>query len=69
MVRTGWLGGTAALALTLAAGQALAATEIQLWHAMSGANTQRIEAIAEGFNQRRPTTRSSPASRAPIPRR
>ena len=37
--------------LTLAAGPASAATEIQLWHAMSGANTERIEAIADGFNQ------------------
>jgi sn-glycerol 3-phosphate transport system substrate-binding protein len=42
----------AALAATLGgAGTADAATEIQLWHGMSGANTQRIEAIAEGFNQ------------------
>jgi len=41
----------AAAVLTLAAGPASAATEIQLWHAMSGANTQRIEAIADGFNQ------------------
>src|SRR3954467_1707509 len=40
-----------AVAMTLAAGPASAATEIQLWHAMSGANTQRIEAIADGFNQ------------------
>ena len=40
-----------AAALTLAAGPASAATEIQLWHAMSGANTERIEAIADGFNQ------------------
>src|SRR5215218_4388977 len=44
--------GAAAVALALGGtGTADAATEIQLWHAMSGANTQRIEAIAEGFNQ------------------
>ena len=49
-----------AVAMTLAAGPASAATEIELWHAMSGANTERIEAIAEGFNKPRPTTRSSP---------
>jgi sn-glycerol 3-phosphate transport system substrate-binding protein len=41
----------AGLALALDAGTASAATGIQLWHAMSGANTQRIEAIADGFNQ------------------
>lgn len=47
------LAGFAVLASGLAsAGTARAATEVELWHAMSGANTQRIEAIAEGFNQR-----------------
>jgi sn-glycerol 3-phosphate transport system substrate-binding protein len=45
------LAGAAALGLALGAHGALAATEIELWHAMSGANTQRIEAIADGFNQ------------------
>jgi sn-glycerol 3-phosphate transport system substrate-binding protein len=42
----------AALAFGLAAAGARAATEVELWHGMSGPNTQRIEAIAEGFNQR-----------------
>lgn len=41
----------AAAALLLFAGPAPAATEVELWHAMSGANTQRIEAIAQGFNE------------------
>jgi sn-glycerol 3-phosphate transport system substrate-binding protein len=45
------LASAAALALTVGAGEALAVTEVELWHAMSGANTQRIEAIARGFNE------------------
>lgn len=45
------LAGGAALGLMAGAGEALAVTEIELWHAMSGANTQRIEAIAQGFNE------------------
>ena len=49
MHRTVCLGGAAVVSLSLAAG-AQAAVEIQMWHAMSGANTQRIEALAEGFN-------------------
>jgi len=44
-----WTGAAAVLAL--ACGTAEAATEVELWHAMSGANTQRIEAIAAGFNE------------------
>jgi sn-glycerol 3-phosphate transport system substrate-binding protein len=45
----GWLGGAAVLSISVASA-AQAAVEIQMWHAMSGANTQRIEAMAEGFN-------------------
>ena len=47
MRRMGWLGGAAALSLSVAGG-AEAATEITMWHAMSGANTQRIEALVDG---------------------
>lgn len=46
------LAGAAALGFVVAAGEAGAVTEVELWHAMSGANTARIEAIAQGFNQR-----------------
>src|SRR5688572_2760779 len=45
------LAGAAALALVLDHGAALAVTDVELWHAMSGANTQRIEDIANGFNE------------------
>lgn len=45
------LAGAATVSLALGAQAAQAATEIELWHAMGGANTQRIEAIADGFNQ------------------
>jgi sn-glycerol 3-phosphate transport system substrate-binding protein len=45
------MAGAAALATALGAGTSWAAVEIELWHAMSGANTQRIEAIAQGFNE------------------
>lgn len=41
----------ATAALITTTGAADAATDISLWHAMSGANTQRIEAIARGFNE------------------
>ena len=44
MRRRGCLLAAGAM-LALGAGPASATTEIQLWHAMSGANTQRIEAI------------------------
>ena len=45
------LAGAAALGLVLHAGGAMAVTDVELWHAMSGANTQRIEDIAKGFNE------------------
>ena len=51
-MKHGVLAGAAALGLALGSGQAQAVTEIELWHAMSGANTQRIEAIAQGFNEK-----------------
>lgn len=40
----------AALALGLASGPALAATEVQWWHAMSGDLGQKLEKIAADFN-------------------
>jgi sn-glycerol 3-phosphate transport system substrate-binding protein len=46
-----WSTSGLAVAAMLAAAPAWAATEIQLWHAMGGANTQRIEDIAKGFNE------------------
>jgi sn-glycerol 3-phosphate transport system substrate-binding protein len=44
------LGLTAAVAAA-SAGPALAATEIQLWHAMTGALNERIVALADEFNK------------------
>src|ERR1043165_792941 len=39
-----------AIALGLAAAQANAVTEIQWWHAMTGANNDRVNALAKRFN-------------------
>src|SRR3954463_2983361 len=39
-----------AVALGLAAAQAYAVTEIQWWHAMTGANNDRVNALAKRFN-------------------
>ena len=41
---------TTALTLGLTAGSAFAATEIQWWHAMGGANGERVNKIAKDFN-------------------
>jgi sn-glycerol 3-phosphate transport system substrate-binding protein len=41
----------AALALGLAAAQAAAVTEIQFWHAQTGVNNDRINALAKKFNE------------------
>jgi sn-glycerol 3-phosphate transport system substrate-binding protein len=41
---------TAAAVFGLATGQALAATEIQWWHAMGGVNGERVNKIATDFN-------------------
>jgi len=41
---------TTALTLGLAGGSAFAATEIQWWHAMGGANGERVNKIAADFN-------------------
>ena len=40
----------AGLTLAFSAGAASAATEIQWWHAMSSANGEKVEQIANGFN-------------------
>ena len=49
MVRTGWL--LQALLALAASGQALAATEIHVWHSMTGALGDRVGNLAERFNQ------------------
>src|SRR4051794_28370362 len=49
MGRIGWLGGAAAAAWAGTSTQA--AQDVELWHAMSGANTQRVEASPQGFNE------------------
>lgn len=41
---------TTAITMSLAAGSAFAATEIQWWHAMGGANGERVNKIAKDFN-------------------
>ena len=43
--------GLSALALGFAAAQASAVTEIQFWHAMTGANNDRIANLAKRFNE------------------
>ena len=50
-IRTTVTAVTTALAMaTASAASALAATEIQWWHAMSAANGEKVEEIAKGFN-------------------
>src|SRR5436190_16967375 len=43
--------GLSAVALSLAAAQAFAVTEIQWWHAMTGANNDRVNNLAKRFNE------------------
>lgn len=51
MLKKGFLGGLAA-AMTLAmAGHAMAATEVQWWHAMGGELGDKVNQIAENFNK------------------
>ena len=45
------LFATAAVVVALSAGSALAATEINWWHAMGGALGERVGNIAKGFNE------------------
>ena len=56
----GGLGGLTALGLIALADPAWAVTDIEFWHAMSGANTQRIEDLAAGFNQQQSEYRVVP---------
>ncbi len=51
------------------AAPALAQTEIQWWHAMTGANNDVVVRLAEEFNARRRTSRSFRPIRAPMPTR
>jgi len=44
------MGTVAAVAVASYSVSALAATEIQWWHAMGGANGERVNKIAEDFN-------------------
>jgi sn-glycerol 3-phosphate transport system substrate-binding protein len=50
LIRRDWLAGAAALTVALAAGPAAARTEIQWWHAMSGALGEKVAKIAADFN-------------------
>ena len=69
-VRTGVATGTIAVMLAgLSAAPSLAQTEIQWWHAMTGANNDVIVKLASDFNAARRTTRSSRPTRAAIPTR
>lgn len=45
------LGALSVASLAAMASSALAQTEIQWWHAMGGANGERVERIANGFNE------------------
>jgi sn-glycerol 3-phosphate transport system substrate-binding protein len=46
-----FIGASAVMALSSVSLSALAATEIQWWHAMSGVNNDRVNKIAEDFNK------------------
>ena len=50
MVKFNWLAGVAGAALALSAGSAMAQTEIQWWHAMTGANNDVVNKLAQDFN-------------------
>ena len=45
------LGTAFAAVVALAVAPALAQTEIQWWHALTGANNDRVNKLAEGFNK------------------
>jgi len=46
-----WMRGLVSVALLTLAAQAYAVTEIQWWHAMTGANNDRVNALAKRFNE------------------
>jgi sn-glycerol 3-phosphate transport system substrate-binding protein len=61
---------SAALGIALAAGSAgaaLAATEIQWWHAMTGANNEVVEALAKEFNASQSDYRLTPVFKGTYP--
>lgn len=49
--RTFYAGAVAAGAILAATSQSFAATELQWWHAMSGANNEVVEQLAKEFNE------------------
>ena len=59
----------AAVAAIAVATPALAQTEIQWWHAMTGGNNDIVNRSPTSSTRRRATTRSSRPTRAPIPTR
>ena len=56
-----------AAALGFAAAQANAVTEIQWWHAMTGANNDRINALAKRFNEGQPDYKVSAVYKGQYP--
>jgi sn-glycerol 3-phosphate transport system substrate-binding protein len=63
MQKTVLASGIALAALMAGAGSAVAQTEAQWWHAMGGELGQKLEAVAEGFNQSQSDYRITPVFR------
>jgi sn-glycerol 3-phosphate transport system substrate-binding protein len=61
------LAGFAALAAGLAASTALAATELQWWHAMTGANNEVVETLAKEFNEKQADYKIVPVFKGTYP--
>lgn len=62
------LGAAVALgALVAGAGQAVAVTELQWWHAMSGANNEVVDTLAEEFNESQDAYKITPVFKGTYP--
>ena len=62
------LGAAVALgALVAGAGQAVAVTELQWWHAMSGANNEVVDTLAKEFNESQDAYKITPVFKGTYP--
>ncbi|MBC6715461.1 sn-glycerol-3-phosphate ABC transporter substrate-binding protein UgpB [Aurantimonas sp. DM33-3] len=62
------LGAAVALgALVAGAGQAIAVTELQWWHAMSGANNEVVDTLAKEFNESQDAYKITPVFKGTYP--
>ena len=68
MSKTLLAASTAAIALTLSfAGHASAATELQWWHAMTGANNEVVDQLAKEFNESQSEYKITPVFKGTYP--